>query len=41
VATVIIQIGKGDMETNIADAFTKIMEFSRKFKWLCPFMWEH
>ena len=40
VAAGIIQIGKEDTETNIADAFTKLMDFSRKFKLLRPFMWE-
>jgi len=32
VAAGIIRIGKEDTETNIADAFTKLMDFSRKFK---------
>ena len=40
VAAGIIRIGKEDTETNIADAFTKLMDFSRKFKLLRPFMWE-
>jgi len=41
VAAGIIRIGKKDTETNIADAFMKLMDFSRKFKFLHPFMWEH
>ena len=40
VAAGILRIGKEDTETNIADAFTKLMDFSRKFKLLRPFMWE-
>ena len=40
VAAGIIRIGKEDTDTNIADAFTKLMDFSRKFKLLRPFMWE-
>ncbi len=40
VAAGIIRIGKEDTETNIADAYTKLMEFSRKFNLLRPFMWE-
>ena len=40
VAAGIIRIGKEDTETNIADAFTKLMNFSRKFQLLRPFMWE-
>ncbi len=40
VAAGIIRIGKEDTDTNIADAFTKLMDFSRKFELLCPFMWE-
>jgi hypothetical protein len=40
VAAGIIRIGKEDTETNIADAFTKLMDFSRKFKLLHPIMWE-
>jgi hypothetical protein len=40
VAAGILRIGKEDTETNIADAFTKLMEFSRKFKLLHGFLWE-
>ena len=40
VAAGIIRIGKEDTDTNIADAFTKLMDFSRKFKLLRPFIWE-
>jgi hypothetical protein len=40
VAAGIIRIGKEDTNTNIADAFTKLMEFSKKFKLLRPIMWE-
>ena len=40
VAAGMIRIGKEDTNTNIANAFTKLMPFSRKFNLLCPFMWE-
>jgi hypothetical protein len=40
VAAGIIRVGKEDTLTNIADVFTKLVPFTRKYKLLSPFLWD-
>ena len=40
VAAKIIRVGKEDTDTNIADVFTKLLPYSRKYKLLSPFLWD-
>jgi hypothetical protein len=40
VAAGIICVGKEDTTTNIADVFTKLVPFSRKYQLLSPFLWD-
>ena len=40
VAAGIIRVGKEDTLTNIADVFTKLVPFSRKYQLLSPFLWD-
>jgi hypothetical protein len=41
VAAGIIHVGKEDTLTNIADVFTKLVSFTRKYQLLSPFLWDH
>jgi hypothetical protein len=40
VAAGIIRVGKEDTLTNIADVFTKLVPFTRKYQLLSPFLWD-
>ena len=40
VAAGIIRVGKEDTSTNIADIFTKLVPFTRKYQLLSPFLWD-
>ena len=40
VAAGIIRVGKEDTSTNIADVFTKLVPFTRKYQLLSPFLWD-
>ena len=40
VAAGIIRVGKEDTTANIADVFTKLVPFSRKYQLLSPFLWD-
>ena len=40
VAAGIIRVGKEDTATNIADVFTKLVPFTRKYQLLSPFLWD-
>ena len=40
VAAGIIRVGKEDTLTNIADVFTKLVSFTRKYQLLSPFLWD-
>ncbi len=39
VAAGIILVGKEDTLTNIADVFTKLVPFTRKYQLMSPFLW--
>ncbi len=40
VAAGIIRVGKEDTLTNIADVFTKLVPFTRKYQLLSPILWD-
>ncbi len=40
VAAGIIRVGKEDTLTNIADVFTKLVPFTKKYQLLSPFLWD-
>ncbi len=40
IAAEIICVGKEDILTNIADVFTKLVPFTRKYQLLSPFLWD-
>jgi hypothetical protein len=40
VAAGIIRVGEEDTLTNIADAFTMLVPFTRKYQLLSPFLWD-
>jgi hypothetical protein len=41
VAAGIIRVGKEDTMTNIANVFTKLFPYARKYQLLSPFLWDH